>query len=459
MNKIIILLFSVLALGLDSSATDFSKLETFTDNEKLWETGSDNFINNSNAPFFRWLSDKKDEVKYPGYTNSPSMTFLGMKCWEAKIKFENGKVNLIDMLIYGRGDAGDIKEEKGKKPEDIFQGMVDDTLKKVEDWTKDKGVASQKERLTTGMYQGKKVWVKNSSLAVEMRWSASENIKAQDVEDPMMRDKKIKFRAEYIKIIISKFDPKNDPRKMTSAPKKADIASAMDIKQNVKKDDKGFVYVENIPMVDQGQKGYCAVATAERILRYYGTDVDQNVLAQLASSSASRGTSPDEMVDMLKKVQSKFGVMIRTHVDFKVQDFIKMVNDYNRLAKKAGKKEIGYGRVIDIGAIYHAMDPVLLKETKCEKDKTGYRSFNADIMKHVDIGIPLIWGVELGIVKEENLPQRGGGHMRIIYGYNKEKNEIIYSDSWGQGHERKVMPLDDAWTITNGLYSFDPRKK
>ncbi len=454
MNKLFfsITLGFLLCLKAFSTSTDFSKFDSFVENEKTWDLGADALDGMFKGPYFRWLSDKKDEAKFPGYTNSPGMTFLGLKCWETKVKLEGGKVSSIDILLYGRGDAGD-KDEK------TFQAMVEDTLKKLDSWTGDKGMVFPKERLTTGMYVEKKAWVKTDKLAVEMRWSASENIKAQDVEDPTMKEKKIKFRAEYIKVVISKFDPKQDPRKMVTIPKKTDVASAMDIKQNVKKDDKGFVYIENIPMVDQGQKGYCAVATSERILRYYGTDVDQNVLAQLASSSASRGTSPDEMVDMLKKVQAKFGVMVRSHVDFKVQEFMKMVGDYNKLAKKAGKKEITYGRVIDINAIYHSADPALLKEAKCEKDKSGFKSFTSDIIKHVDMGIPLIWGVELGIVKEEKLPQIGGGHMRIIFGYNKEKNLILFTDSWGQGHERKEMAMDDAWTITNGLYSFDPRKK
>ena len=455
-SRFLILLLTMIA-GINSFSADFARLETFVDDEKLWDKASENFLDGSNEMYFKWLSDKKEGARYPGYGNSPPMTFLGMKSWETIIRFEGGKVSQIEISLYNRGDSGEISDEKGKKAEDIFLGMVEDDLKRIETWSGDKGVSSKKERLAMGMFIERKVWVKNNNLAVEMKWSASEKIKTQDVEDPAMRDKKIKFRAEYIKIIISKFDPKDDARKMTSTPKKADVASATDIK----KDDKGFVYIENIPMVDQGQKGYCAVATAERILKYYGTDADQNVLAQLASSSSSRGTSPDEMIDMLKKVQSKFGVMIRTHVDFKLQDFMKMVNDYNKLAKKAGKKEIGYGRVIDIGAIYDAMgsEPEILKEAKCEKNKSNYKGFQTDIIKHVDLGIPLIWGVNLGIVKEPEIPQANGGHMRIIFGYNKEKNEILYTDSWGAGHERKVMPMDNAWTITTGLYSFDPRKK
>jgi uncharacterized protein YvpB len=453
MNNLVLQFLLIFTLCLHSYSADFSKLETFADDEKIWDISSDNFLDKSNEMYFKWLSDKKNEVRYPGYSNSPGMTFLGMKSWETIVRFEGGKVSQIEVLTYNRGDSGEIGDEK------TFQAAVDEIIGKLDGWSLDKGVTIPKERLKTGMYLEKKVWVKNNSLAVELRWSASEHIKAQDLQDPRGKDKKIKFRAEYIKIILTKFDPKSDPRKTVSYPKKADIASAVDIKQNVKKDADGFVYIENIPMVDQGDKGYCAVATAERILKYYGTDVDQNMLAQLANSSATKGTSSEEMLDMLKKVQAKFGVLVRTHDEIKVQSFIGMVNDYNKLAKKAGKKQITYGNSIDVGGIYNDMDPELLKKTKCEKDKSGFKNFQGDIMKHVDLGIPLIWSVILGVVKEKGLPQVAGGHMRIISGYNKDKNEIIYSDSWGKDHENKKMPMDDAWTITTGLYSFDPRKK
>ncbi len=453
MNKLFVPVLSVLTLCLNSFSADFSKLETFVDDEKLWDISSNDFLDGSNAMYFKWLSDKKSEVRYPGYGNSPGMTFLGMKSWETIIRFEGGKVSQIEISIYNRGDSGEISDGK------TFQAEVDGTIRMLDEWSGDKGVSIQKERLQTGMYLEKRVWVKKNSLAVELRWSASERIKAQDSEDPRGKDRKIKFRAEYIKITISKFDQKNDPRKMASAPKKADIASSADIRQNVKKDADGFVHIENIPMVDQGDKGYCAVATAERILKYYGSDIDQNMLAQIASSSATRGTSAEEMLDMLKKVQFKFGVFVRTHDEIKLQSFIEMVNDYNKLAKKAGKKQIVYGNDINVSGIYNDMDPYLLKKTKCEKNKTGFKNFQSDIIKHVDQGIPLAWSVILGIVKEKGLPQAEGGHMRIISGYNKEKNEIIYSDSWGAAHENKKMPMDDAWTITTGLYSFDPRKK
>ena len=49
--------------------------------------------------------------------------------------------------------------------------------------------------------------------------------------------------------------------------------------------------------------------------------------------------------------------------------------------------------------------------------------------------------------------------MRLIIGYNDKKNEILYTDSWGAGHELKRMPVDWAWTITHSLMYMKPLSK
>ena len=82
--------------------------------------------------------------------------------------------------------------------------------------------------------------------------------------------------------------------------------------------------------------------------------------------------------------------------------------------------------------------------------------FQHDISSHVDAGFPLIWSVILGMVPEKGIPQTAGGHMRLIIGYNEKTQEILYTDSWGAGHELKRMPLASAWTITTGLNVIEP---
>jgi hypothetical protein len=45
----------------------------------------------------------------------------------------------------------------------------------------------------------------------------------------------------------------------------------------------------------------------------------------------------------------------------------------------------------------------------------------------------------------------------MIIGYNTEANKILFSDSWGAGHELKRMDLADAYDVTVGLYAVTPR--
>ena len=65
----------------------------------------------------------------------------------------------------------------------------------------------------------------------------------------------------------------------------------------------------------------------------------------------------------------------------------------------------------------------------------------------------MVWGVTLGIYQEEvPIPQTRGGHMRLIIGYNMKEQKIIYSDSWGMGHEKKTIPAAEAAAMTTGRY-------
>ena len=52
----------------------------------------------------------------------------------------------------------------------------------------------------------------------------------------------------------------------------------------------GDVLIENIPMVDQGPKGYCVPATWERYLRYFDMPADMYLLAIVGGTSGIFGT-------------------------------------------------------------------------------------------------------------------------------------------------------------------------
>jgi len=105
---------------------------------------------------------------------------------------------------------------------------------------------------------------------------------------------------------------------------------------------------------------------------------------------------------------------------------------------------------------YSQMDVDLLRHVRFKKadEKT---KFISDAISLIDKGAPALWTVTLGFVPEiPKLPQASGGYTRLIIGYNKKTSEIIYTDSWGAGHAFKRMSMDDAFFITQGLYSVLP---
>ena len=103
------------------------------------------------------------------------------------------------------------------------------------------------------------------------------------------------------------------------------------------------------------------------------------------------------------------------------------------------------------------MDPEVLKYMKTEgSQRSKFTKFLKDVHDQVNKGIPLFWGVTLGTYPEPEIPQANGGHMRLIIGYNDKKKEILYTDTWGAGHELKRMPAEWAWTISHCLMYLKP---
>lgn len=145
------------------------------------------------------------------------------------------------------------------------------------------------------------------------------------------------------------------------------------------------------------------------------------------------------------------------------------------------------------------MEPDLFKTVRL-KDP-GYNKFAGEVARSINAGIPIMWALQLGLFWEDGLedsyeanrdgededkdaaddddeektekktkptnespssrPKRppeemSGGHMRLIIGYDPAEKTIFYTDSWGPGHEMKKMSLEEAWTVTMGVFILEP---
>lgn len=379
--------------------------------------------------------------------SADTVTFAGLKVYETRVFFlsPTGGIARVELSLYNKGDA----TGKGGGGATIGREAFARLIKTARAALAREGVkpsAPRKEPLREpGFIQMSQKWPRNAlGTTATLTWNCYQ--RGGDAGS---------FRAEFARLVVT--GPEASDRVRTKR--------VSDIRQNIRKDSaSGDVYLVNVPMVDQGQKGYCAAATSERVMRYYGLSIDEHEIAQAAGTSARGGTSVASMCASIAKVAAKFRMMKtdvfgvgRPNVTWEKSDHFKTLQAYNMVARKMKKNAITpemftRGNVIDVPAMEKAMDPAVLREAKTARMAGRYRRFRDAVKHSVLMGQPLFWGVMLGIFPEPDIPQAEGGHMRLIIGFNEKKKEILYSDSWGAGHELKRMPMANAWTITQTLF-------
>ena len=413
-----------------------------------WEQSADDFAVEYGKIGFRFAGNKKRDVVV--CRDADAINCFGFSVMESRVYFKNRKVDRVELSLFNKGDAA----------KDGVAMSVKELEKKVEAISLLLNGGSRK------MPQIRRVRVKNDRAkmghkftrawpdrkpAAELTWGISGEDDSRSVEYFSLELRGVQESASKVR---------------KTGTRKAAVGAAR-FMDNVKRNDEGDVYVANVPMVDQGDKGYCSVAAAERVLRYFGQDIDEHEIAQMAGTHAQGGTSTKAMISAVETIgkRCKLG---KREVVAKISgwdDIGKQLKEYNKCAKRMKKPELNFDdfvtiegntRIFNVGKMQQMMEAKVVKSMSM-RDKSGFAKFLKGIREQTKRGVPLFWSVQLGLYPEAGVPQVFGGHMRLIIGYNEEKNEIIYTDTWGAGHEHKYMPDDWAWTITQNMFDLNPR--
>jgi Peptidase C39 family len=437
-NFLICLLFLLSSFSVFAAKVNISDfLEK--NKETSWTTPSEEFIKkNGSKHIYRWNSKQNKSLHYAANRTKKALYFLDWSVTEADFNFDNKQLNSMSLNIYNKTCATNKQLAVNKNTFLKFVKKIQASLNTF--YKAQHSKPSIKLINSARCYSC--VWDTPNAYVV-LKWSYD-------------GANRYNFVAHYATVYIYKnkqdFNEKNNSK---AAP-----LSLAELKSNIKINKDGDRYLE-IPMVDQGQRGYCVVACAERILKYYKVNMDQHILAQVANTS-SGGTRTTDIESSMKKVGVKCNFRVKELSEYsplvgssKILSFIKK---YNRHAKKARKSKIDVKRVRGYNHLFRLMDEELLVKTKIDYDKSGFRKFQMRIKENIDKGMPVLWGVMLGMVKEAKIPQNMGGHMRLIIGYNPKTKEMIYTDTWGRGHEFKKISWGKAWAMTSMAYVFIPKK-
>ena len=417
------------ALPADSQPATAPAMDGLLASPELWRMNREQFAQHGQPLGFNWVSNARDASQ-----TTEHVTLFQIPTYQTVARFDADKLKEFTVLFYNRGDAGEIGKTQ-------FEGIVKKAADALTAFTKTKMLVRGRDA-TSAVHADGLEW-KSADASYLLEYSFTKENKAAHTP----------YRAEFVRLIVR---PVRQGGNFVAAAIAAREKAKFTGPAHVKKEASGDVVISDVPMVDQGQKGYCVVASTERVIRYYGGKADEHELAEIANSSASGGTSVNAMIDSLKKLSNRLRVRVRTVEAFDVPQIQRLVAEYNRQAKRGRRAaEIPLGNDIDIQAIFTAMDTDVLRDART-KNPSELNRFQRNVQAHIDQGIPLLWSVMLGKVPEKDIPQNAGGHMRLIIGYNAKTNEIFYTDSWGPGHELKRMSAADAWTMTTGVYSIEP---
>ena len=433
------LLVAILALGGFAAAPAWvlgasPELDRLISALSAWSESSADFMLDYTPMGFGYVSQQRDCAR----SIDRRLTFEGQRVWEALVYFDTGTVKRIELSIYNRGDSGTLDQPAFQR----LRKILSDGLSR---WSGNAGNAVEeatKDRANS--VTRKHTWIK-APIAAQLSWAYAEPRRQNGENMP--------FKAEFIKVALMRVSGDMQVVRDSTTVDWMPGAGTLTIKKHVRKSDTGDVWIEGLPMVDQGKKGYCAAASSERLLRYYGRSVDQHQVAQLADTAAKEGTAQSGMIKALETVGQRFALDLKALIGLDWRRVAHLTEDYNRAAKAAGKPEVEIGPVIDVTFIYSEMDAALLRKIKV-KQAQEMAQFKKYVKTYTADGVPLIWSCIVGKFPEVPPinPPGAYGHIRLIIGYNDKTGELLYTDTWGPGHELKRLPFEDAWAMTLALH-------
>ena len=203
----------------------------------------------------------------------------------------------------------------------------------------------------------------------------------------------------------------NVPAEKTARP-------AKDLSGNVRRNDFGDVFIPNVPMVDQGAKGYCVPATMERIFLYYGIRCDMHHLAESGKSDRKSGTNVNVMLRDIAGFRRKAGLKFQQFGELSVREI---------------------SRHIDRG------NPVMWLMFSTGELNEVYRFSAANRGKSAS---PDEWRRRLKRVSVHG--GSDGAHACLIIGYNRITDEIAVSNSWGPHWAVRWIPVKVARKLSQG---------
>lgn len=252
---------------------DFPILKILFESSEVWDKSPKlftDYIFGKGNTSLNSGTKQKPAVLTLGATSSRS-SLWGITPLSALVDFTNPKIPKVVIEIWNKGDASRSSIEPSKAHATIQQNLSA-IQRAFPSYLKDPKISPK----ITAVPIRESVYMLPNGLRVAVRYD----------------------RGEYLFLYIESIVKLEENTLAPYNPEdiKRSIASRVKISKT------GHAYIDSIPMVDQGDKGYCAAATLARVLQYYGYSVDMHAMADLAKTEAVGGTRAEDIIKAMRRV-------------------------------------------------------------------------------------------------------------------------------------------------------------
>lgn len=378
--------------------------ELFGSAETLWEEKAEDI-----ADRLGWKKESKKEnnSSYRLYTKL-NYTFLGAHPYCVTLYGgASDTPERFSLVFANKGDYGSsvgMGEDHFKTIYDVEQAPedLDDAIEL------DQGVIAETLTSVLGEPEQQYYGEKEDMRRVQ-RWDTGDHSFLLSARD-----------GEYVHLLIVRTSD-------ADAKGKVQFVKDSDLKKvqltNVRQEENGDVWIDNIPMVNQGPKGYCAPATFERAMRYMQVPADMYLLATAATGP--KGTNTTKLADDCKRIVRSKARRIK---ELSLEDDFKIKNL---------KKSIDKG----VPVLWQMCS--LPSYNKIANERTKERSETEDLAA---------WATEIQEEADkvaETLTTKDNFHICMVIGYNEATNEVAVSDSWGPAYELRWVHVDICQAVTS----------
>ena len=361
----------------------------FLQDKNLWDDTPESFVKRLGAKF-----EETEMGNLKVYTTYAKGKILNASIEQLRFSASNGKLSQIEMVFFNKGDSVEGKRWTSQMQREMKQqwDAIKDSLDKF---------AGKSQKGTWG--EGR---MKNKAQI----WNFDDIVFSLEFKP-----------REFIILHISQ-----------KGQRRADVSIAasnseeFDGSANVKKNSNGDVFIDNIPMVDQGPKGYCVPATLERCFKYYNiAGVDMHKIAAVCNTQMGGGTTINNVMNDFKKVCNTYKLRMTPVGSLSLYSIARFVDKGTPICWTMFSTDDYMKRMLENSAM-----------RKSENFQ--------DYCKKID-----------DQKKLKKKPE--GAHICLIIGYNKKSNEIAVSNPWGERFQITWVRFDDAKVVSRNAFVINPR--